>query len=71
MVDYAAQDTWDTSCDNHLSRSHRGKIWVAYPMLAWQLDGESNIASVEQSNVTRRAFVESVETLDKFVKENW
>lgn len=71
MIDYGAQAEWDTSCDNHLSRSHRGKIWVAYPMLAWQLDDVSDIASSEQKDVARRAFVESVEALDKFVKENW
>lgn len=71
LIDYGAQAEWDTSCDNHLSRSHRGKIWVAYPMLAWQLDDVSDIASSEQKDVARRAFVESVEALDKFVKENW
>jgi hypothetical protein len=71
LIDYGAQDTWDTACDNHLSRNHRGKIWVAYPMMAWQLDDESSIASSEQKDVARRAFVESVEALDKFVKENW
>jgi len=71
LIDYGAKDSWDTGCDNHLSRTHRGKIWVAYPMLAWQLEDASDIASSEQQDVARRAFVDCVERLDKFVKENW
>lgn len=68
MIDYAARDDWDTGCDNHLSRSHRGFIWVAYPMMCGWLDSPSDISSGYQDDM-KIAFQKTIEKLEEFVKE--
>ncbi len=68
MIDYAAQEKWDTACDNNLSRVHKGKIWLPYPMLCRQLEtGKSDIASDAQKEKIKVAFEESAKALDAFV----
>lgn len=68
MIDYAAKDKWDTTCDNHLSRSHRGRIWIAYPMMCGWMRSASDISEEYQDRCSA-AFDVSIKNLDEFVKE--
>ena len=68
MIDYAARDDWDTACDNHLSRSHRGHIWIAYPMMCGWIKSPSDISD-EYIDKCNAAFVETIKDLEKFVEE--
>jgi hypothetical protein len=67
MIDFAAQTKWDTSCDNHLSENHRGRIWLPYPMMCGWIRSASDISEEYQDKCSLE-FDASAKTLEEFVK---
>jgi hypothetical protein len=68
LIDYSKQSNWVDSCDTHLSSKHRGKIWVAYPMMMGQFQNDSDIATQEQIEESKQNFKNTKQCLDHFVK---
>ncbi len=65
-------DNWKKTIDTYTSAQHRGKIWLAYPLLCDQnLSYKSTIGSTnEYTERIKKGFEDAQKVLDEFVKNN-